>query len=110
MQTQIPSAFPENAELSNSNMCKTLFFCSNPYLFLLDNPKNKRKNAISFLLLKTQFGKDERDDAFRCVSERVRRTTATSVRHSRADISIIKLPSLLSITRQDSHQLWCSRG
>lgn len=39
----------------------------------------------------------------------VRRATARKMWHSRADISIIKLPSQLSITQQGSRRPWSSR-
>lgn len=83
---------------------------ANHHSLCSDSHKNEGRETVGGIFpLKTQFRQDEREVAFWCVPESVRRATAGRMRHSRADSSIIKLPSQSSITQQGSRRPWLCR-
>lgn len=85
----------------------TQFQCANHHFLCLDHCENERSKLVGgIFLLKTGFRQDVREVVLWCVSERVRRATARRMRYSRADSSIIKLPSQSSITLQGSRRPW----
>lgn len=86
------------------------FVFANQHFLCQDSRGNERRQSGSGIFpLKAWFRHDLREVPFWCVSESVRRATAKRMRHSRADSSIIKLPSQSSITQQGSRRPWRAR-